>query len=131
MATCLTITNLYMSFGIFFLSKKQSDEVYPPSDEPKSPTVAEGEKPQPMPLCYYNLLAGRAQRTTGTSSSSPEQAPAAGMPRGQKIKSQFSSTPFYKSKCSINFICIMNFLLPINTQLRCPMRRAKCQHANT
>ncbi|XP_049308733.1 uncharacterized protein LOC105230026 isoform X2 [Bactrocera dorsalis] len=55
----------------------ESDEVYPPSEAPKSPTVAEGEKPQPMPLCYYNLLAGRAQRTTGTSSSSPEQAPAA------------------------------------------------------
>lgn len=106
MATCLTITNLYMSFGIFFLSKKQSDEVYPPSDEPKSPTVAEGEKPQPMPLCYYNLLAGRAQRTTGTSSSSPEQAPAAGMPRGQKIKSQFSSTPFISQNVQLTLYAL-------------------------
>jgi len=35
-------------------------------------------KPQPMPVCYYNLFAGRAQRAAGTSSSSPEQAPAAG-----------------------------------------------------
>lgn len=45
---------------------------------PKSPVGQEGEKPAAMPMCYYNLLAGRAQRAAGTSSSSPEQAPAAG-----------------------------------------------------
>ncbi|XP_036332674.1 probable DNA double-strand break repair Rad50 ATPase [Rhagoletis pomonella] len=55
----------------------ESDELYPPAEPAKSPNVADGEKPQPMPLCYYNLLAGRAQRAAGTSSSSPEQAPAA------------------------------------------------------
>ncbi|KAL9922601.1 coiled-coil domain containing protein 151 isoform 1-T2 [Glossina fuscipes fuscipes] len=41
---------------------------------PKTPSVQESEKPAAMPMCYYNLLAGRAQRATGTSSSSPEQA---------------------------------------------------------
>ncbi|XP_054740148.1 uncharacterized protein LOC129245785 [Anastrepha obliqua] len=56
----------------------ESDELYPSIEPPTQvPTVAESEKPQPMPLCYYNLLAGRAQRAAGTSSSSPEQAPAA------------------------------------------------------
>jgi len=53
------------------------DDVYQ-LEPPKSPSVLEGEKPQPMPLCYYNLFAGRAQRAAGTSSSSPEQAPAVG-----------------------------------------------------
>jgi len=48
------------------------------AEQPKSPSAPEGEKPQPMPVCYYNLFAGRAQRAAGTSSSSPEQAPAAG-----------------------------------------------------
>lgn len=45
---------------------------------PKSPSAHENEKPAAMPMCYYNLLAGRNQRATGTLSSSPEQAPAAG-----------------------------------------------------
>lgn len=46
--------------------------------ETKTPAASEGEKPAAIPMCYYNLLAGRAQRAAGTSSSSPEQAPAAG-----------------------------------------------------
>lgn len=45
---------------------------------PKTPSVQESEKPAAMPMCYYNLLAGRAQRATGTSSSSPEQAATTG-----------------------------------------------------
>ncbi|XP_020802015.1 myosin-9 [Drosophila serrata] len=55
---------------------EEEEEMYK-SEQPKSPTAPEGEKPQPMPMCYYNLFAGRAQRAAGTSSSSPEQAPAA------------------------------------------------------
>ncbi|XP_067634428.1 outer dynein arm-docking complex subunit 3 [Eurosta solidaginis] len=55
----------------------ETDELYTIAEPPKSPTVTEGQKPQPMPLCYYNLLAGRTKRAAGTSSSSPEQAPAA------------------------------------------------------
>lgn len=59
------------------LEDEDEDEMYP-LEPPKSPSVPEGEKPQPMPMCYYNLFAGRAQRAAGTSSSSPEQAPAVG-----------------------------------------------------
>ncbi|EDW41183.1 GM25306 [Drosophila sechellia] len=55
---------------------EEEDEMYK-AEQPKSPSIQEGEKPQPMPVCYYNLFAGRAQRAAGTSSSSPEQAPAA------------------------------------------------------
>lgn len=78
------------NFDRHFSFFKKSDELYAPTTEPpKSPTITEGEKPQPMPLCYYNLLAGRAQRAAGTSSSSPEQAPAAGRPQNIKMKTQF------------------------------------------
>ncbi|XP_022221002.2 shootin-1 isoform X2 [Drosophila obscura] len=58
------------------VEQKEEEELYT-TEPPKSPSAPEGEKPQPMPLCYYNLFAGRAQRAAGTSSSSPEQAPAA------------------------------------------------------
>ncbi|KAI8036688.1 hypothetical protein M5D96_010489, partial [Drosophila gunungcola] len=57
--------------------EEEEEEMYK-AEPPKSPSAPEGEKPQPMPVCYYNLFAGRAQRAAGTSSSSPEQAPAAG-----------------------------------------------------
>lgn len=40
------------------------------------PFFSTEEKPQPMPICYYNLISGRATRTLGTSSGSPEQGPA-------------------------------------------------------
>ncbi|XP_034655931.1 uncharacterized protein LOC117893423 [Drosophila subobscura] len=59
------------------LAEQDEEEELYPTEPPKSPSAPEGEKPQPMPLCYYNLFAGRAQRAAGTSSSSPEQAPAA------------------------------------------------------
>ncbi|XP_034111206.1 myosin-9 [Drosophila albomicans] len=55
--------------------EEDEDDAYQ-LEPPKSPSMVEGEKPQPMPMCYYNLFAGRAQRAAGTSSSSPEQAPA-------------------------------------------------------
>lgn len=66
------------NFKIISLVYLQDEELFATLEKPKSPAVPEGEKPQPMPMCYYNLLAGRAQRAAGTLSSSPEQAPAAG-----------------------------------------------------
>lgn len=59
----------------FFL---QEEEFMMSLQPPKTPSLHENEKPAAMPMCYYNLLAGRAQRAAGTLSSSPEQAPAAG-----------------------------------------------------
>ncbi|ALC44387.1 CG14127 [Drosophila busckii] len=59
------------------LEDEDEEDLYQLEQPPKSPSVLDGEKPQPMPLCYYNLFAGRAQRAAGTSSSSPEQAPPA------------------------------------------------------
>ncbi|XP_068150097.1 outer dynein arm-docking complex subunit 3 [Drosophila tropicalis] len=59
------------------LDLEEEEEEAFKTEPPKSPSVHDGEKPQPMPMCYYNLFAGRAQRAAGTSSSSPEQAPAA------------------------------------------------------
>ncbi|XP_037954603.1 centrosome-associated protein CEP250 [Teleopsis dalmanni] len=55
----------------------EEDELLMQSEPPKSPLLQEGEKPQPIPMCYFNLLAGRAQRAAGTVSTSPEQVPAA------------------------------------------------------
>ncbi|XP_055837664.1 A-kinase anchor protein 9 isoform X2 [Episyrphus balteatus] len=42
----------------------------------QTPSITAEDKPQPMPMCYYNLVSGRATRTLGTSSGSPEQGPA-------------------------------------------------------
>ncbi|XP_055920051.1 golgin subfamily B member 1 [Eupeodes corollae] len=42
----------------------------------QTPSLIAEDKPQPMPMCYYNLISGRATRTLGTSSGSPEQGPA-------------------------------------------------------
>ncbi|XP_058976657.1 golgin subfamily A member 6-like protein 7 [Musca domestica] len=62
---------------------------------PKSPSAHENEKPAVMPMCYYNLLAGRNQRATGTLSSSPEQAPAAAA-AGNEEESEVPSRNFLK-----------------------------------
>ncbi|XP_075164856.1 coiled-coil domain containing protein 151 [Haematobia irritans] len=72
-----------------------SEEEFMMSLPPRTPSLQENEKPAAMPMCYFNLLAGRAQRAAGTLSSSPEQAPAAAS-AGNEEESEVPSRNFLK-----------------------------------
>uniref|UniRef100_A0A1I8PWU3 Uncharacterized protein n=1 Tax=Stomoxys calcitrans TaxID=35570 RepID=A0A1I8PWU3_STOCA len=92
---CQDLNKLPEDLSIEKLDLDISEEEFMMSLPPKTPSLQENEKPAAMPMCYFNLLAGRAQRAAGTLSSSPEQAPAAAS-AGNEEESEVPSRNFLK-----------------------------------